>query len=132
MFLAYGLRAVVRSTNASLTGGDLMTDKENSVTAIRTETMETAWDIARVYHETDTPLYLHSPPGVGKSALMRQLASHLRKPTPKMPGTGFIDIRVGTMLPEDLTGIPVPNLEKKVAEWLRATFWPNVERDGET
>lgn len=109
-----------------------MTDKENSATAVRTETMESAWDIARIYHETDTPLYLHSAPGIGKSALMRQLSAHVRKQQPNQPGTGFIDIRVGTMLPEDLTGIPVPNLEKKVAEWLRATFWPNAERDGET
>lgn len=109
-----------------------MADKENSATAVRTETMETAWDIARVYHETDTPLYLHSAPGIGKSALMRQLAAYTRKKHPDKRGTGFIDIRVGTMLPEDLTGIPVPNLEKKVAEWLRATFWPSVERDGET
>lgn len=109
-----------------------MADKENTATAVRTETMETAAELAEVYHETDTPTYLHSAPGIGKSALMRQLAAKVRKANPDKRGNGFIDVRVGTMLPEDLTGIPVPNLETKTAEWLRATFWPSIERDGET
>jgi hypothetical protein len=53
---------------------------------------------------------------------MRQLAAEDK--------SGFIDIRVGTMLPEDLTGIPVPDLEQRMAIWLRATFWPEEQRDG--
>lgn len=91
-------------------------------TPIRTETIQGALELARVFKEKDIPLYLHSAPGIGKSDIMRQLAAELK--------IGFIDIRVGTMLPEDLTGIPVPDLEKKLAVWLRATFWPSVERDG--
>lgn len=91
--------------------------------AVRTETIQGALELARVYKAKDIPLYLHSAPGIGKSDIMRQLAAEEK--------IGFIDIRVGTMLPEDLTGIPVPDLEAKLAIWLRATFWPEVARDGE-
>lgn len=92
------------------------------VTEIRTETIEGAKELARVFRAKDIPLYLHSAPGIGKSDIMRQLAAE--------DDAGFKDIRVGTMLPEDLTGIPVPDLEKRVAVWLRATFWPEEKRDG--
>jgi hypothetical protein len=94
------------------------------ITEVRTETIEGAKELARIYRERDIPTYLHSAPGIGKSDVMRQLADETK--------SGFIDIRVGTMLPEDLTGIPVPDLEKLVAVWLRATFWPNESRDGKT
>lgn len=93
------------------------------VTATRTETIAGAKELARIFREKDIPLYLHSAPGIGKSDIMRQLADEDK--------SGFIDIRVGTMLPEDLTGIPVPDLEKRLAVWLRATFWPEEKRDGE-
>lgn len=95
---------------------------ENVTTQVRTETIEGAKDIARVFRQKDIPLYLHSAPGIGKSDVMRQLAAE--------DESGFIDVRVGTMLPEDLTGIPVPDLEKKLAVWLRAAFWPDEKRDG--
>lgn len=91
-------------------------------TEVRTETIEGAKEMARIFRYQDIPLYLHSAPGVGKSDIMKQLAAEDK--------SGFIDIRVGTMLPEDLTGIPVPDLEKRLAVWLRATFWPEEKRDG--
>src|ERR1700722_1755831 len=100
----------------------MSTSTTTGTTAVRTETIQGAKELARVYREKDIPLYLHSAPGIGKSDIMRQLAAE--------SGSGFIDIRVGTMLPEDLTGIPVPDLEKRLAVWLRATFWPEVNRDG--
>lgn len=100
-----------------------MSEESKNVSAVRTENIEGALELARIYRAKDTPLYLHSAPGIGKSAIMKQLAEEEK--------VGFIDIRVGTMLPEDLTGIPVPDLEKKLAVWLRATFWPSIERDGE-
>jgi len=93
-------------------------------TEVRTETIETAKEMARIFRKKDIPLYMHSAPGIGKSDVMRQLAAEDK--------SGFIDIRVGTMLPEDLTGIPVPDLERRVAVWLRATFWPEEKRDGKT
>jgi len=102
------------------------TQVTTGVTAVRTETIEGAKELARIFREEDIPLYLHSPPGLGKSAIMHQLADE-DKDEDK---TGFIDVRVSTMLPEDLTGIPVPDLENRVAVWLRATFWPEEKRDG--
>lgn len=92
------------------------------MTEVRTETIETAKEMARIFRAKDIPLYLHGSPGVGKSDALKQLAVEAK--------VGFKDIRIGTMLPEDLTGIPVPDLEKKVATWLRAEFWPNEARDG--
>src|SRR5229473_8064307 len=97
-------------------------DSTTGMTAIRTETIEGAKELARVYRNKDIPTYLHSAPGIGKSDIMKQLAAE--------EDSGFIDIRVGTMVPEDLTGIPVPDLEHKLAIWLRATFWPEEKRDG--
>lgn len=90
---------------------------------VRTETIESAKQMCRVFREKDIPTYLHGAPGVGKSDAAKQLAKEAK--------IGFKDIRVGTMLPEDLTGIPVPDLEKRVATWLRAEFWPQADRDGE-
>lgn len=95
---------------------------ESTATEVGTETIEGAKELARIFREEDMPLYLHSAPGVGKSEVMRQLAAE--------DNSGFKDIRIGTMLPEDLTGIPVPDLEKRLAVWLRATFWPEEQRDG--
>lgn len=92
------------------------------VSEVRTETIEVCKDMARIFREKDIPLYIHGAPGVGKSDAIRQLSQEAK--------IGFKDIRVGTMLPEDLTGIPVPDLERRVATWLRAEFWPNAERDG--
>lgn len=45
------------------------------------------------------PIFLHSSPGIGKSALIRDLAHRMN--------CGFIDVRLSTMgEPSDLTGIP--------------------------
>jgi hypothetical protein len=93
-----------------------------TITDLPTETIEGAKEMCRIFRSKNIPAYLHSAPGIGKSDIMRQLAAE--------DGSGFKDIRVGTMLPEDLTGIPVPDLEQRIAVWLRAEFWPNEERDG--
>lgn len=100
-----------------------MSSTTSGLTETKTMNIEEAKEMAKLFWELDIPTYFHSPPGVGKSDIMRQLAEEA--------DVGFIDIRVGTMLPEDLTGIPVPDLEKKVATWLRAEYWPNAKRDGE-
>jgi len=100
-----------------------MASETTGITEIKTLTIAEAKELANVFMEKDIPTYFHGAPGVGKSDVLRQLADEKK--------IGFKDIRVGTMLPEDLTGIPVPDLEKRVATWLRAEFWPNAERDGE-
>lgn len=100
-----------------------MSEKKTAgLTAVATETINGAKELCRTFHEKNIPTYLHSAPGIGKSAIMAQLAAEKK--------IGFKDIRVGTMLPEDLTGIPVPDLEKRVAVWLRANFWPDEKVDG--
>ena len=86
------------------------------------ETIKAAKEVMKYYMSVDIPGYLHGAPGVGKSAIMKQITEEL--------GIGFIDVRLGSMLPEDLSGIPVPDLVKKMAVWLESEFWPNVKRDG--
>lgn len=82
----------------------------------------TAKDLLKYYWSKDVPAYLHGPPGVAKSSACRQVA--------KEAEVGFIDLRLGSLMPEDLNGIPVPDLKEKLAIWLRAEFWPEPERDG--
>lgn len=86
------------------------------------ETIKITKELMRFYMEKDIPTYLHGAPGIGKSAAPKQIAKEM--------GIGFVDIRLGTLLPEDLSGIPVPDLEKRLAVWLESEFWPNVKRDG--
>jgi len=96
--------------------------EQTTVSKVRTQTVGEAKELARIFWQRDIPTYIHGAPGLGKSDIMRQLAAE--------EGVGFKDIRVGTMLPEDLTGIPVPDLQKRLAVWLRAEYWPDMERDG--
>ncbi len=100
----------------------MSTQNTTGITEVRTETIMGAKELLREYRAGDTPAYMHSAPGIGKSSVAQQLAAE--------DDSGFIDIRIGTMLPEDLTGIPVPDLERRIAVWLRATFWPEEKRDG--
>ncbi len=86
------------------------------------ETIKSAGELVEYYWSKNIPTYLHSAPGLGKSSLARQLA--------KKHKVGFIDVRLGQKLPEDLSGIPTPDLENRLAVWLRAEFWPDVKRDG--
>lgn len=44
------------------------------------------------------PLYLHSSPGLGKSAIVRQVADD--------NGLGFVDLRLGSLEASDVCGIP--------------------------
>lgn len=86
------------------------------------ETIEGCKELLREYRAADVPTYVSGPPGVGKSDAFKQLTKELK--------IGFKDIRLGTKLPEDFNGIPVPDLEKRMAIWLKAEFWPDPKRDG--
>ena len=93
-----------------------------------TETLRGAIEKAEWYYECDIPVYWHGPPGVGKSQGFKQLAQILSKKHNRK--YGFRDLRLSNKLPEDISGIPVPDLEQRMAVWLKAEFWPNQERDG--
>lgn len=97
-----------------------MSETTTEVSPIKTHTIDEAKKLARIFRQHDIPTYFHGSPGVGKSDACRQLADEIN--------IGFKDIRIGTLLPEDLTGIPVPDLERRVATWLRAEFWPDPSR----
>ncbi|GDX83888.1 ATPase [Deltaproteobacteria bacterium] len=60
------------------------------------------------------PIMVWGPPGVGKSAVLREVAEE--------EGIGFIDIRLAQREPVDLRGLPVPDGD--VVRWLLASEWP--------
>ena len=60
--------------------------------------------------------YLHGSPGIGKSATIKQLAIDLKM--------DFKDIRLTTLDPVDLRGIPAIDLKNNVARWLQPGFLP--------
>src|SRR5258708_10753558 len=91
--------------------------------AMNPATVKEAKELLKEYMKEDIPAFMHGPPGVGKSDAGRQLSNEMK--------VGFIDLRASRLLPEDVSGIPVPDLERRVAVWLEAAFWPRIERDGD-
>lgn len=65
------------------------------------------------------PVLLWSQPGLGKSAICKQIADEF--------GWKFIDIRLPLLMPSDLLGLPFPDKEKKKAKWLYPDFFPDPE-----
>lgn len=63
------------------------------------------------------PTMIWSPPGIGKSSAVKQIADEL--------GMEFIDLRLSLLNPVDLRGLPYVNKEKHKAEWLEPDFLPN-------
>lgn len=71
--------------------------------------------------ENPPAMMLHGAPGVGKSAIVQQIAqSH---------GWEFIDIRLLLLNPVDLKGVPVANRETKITEWYTPEFLPREGRN---
>lgn len=68
---------------------------------------------------TSHPVFLHGPPGVGKSSLVRQAAERL--------GLDVCDVRAVLLDPVDLRGIPAVNGDHR-AHWCQPDFLP---RDGQ-
>ncbi len=64
------------------------------------------------------PLMIWGPPGVGKSALIRQVADEER--------IGFVDVRLAQREPVDIRGLPVPRDDG--VHWLTSAEWPRVGR----
>lgn len=68
-------------------------------------------------------LFLWGPPGVGKTQQANAAASEL--------GINLLEVRLGTMVPSDLRGVPVPDLASETTRWLVGEYLPRPERDGE-
>lgn len=60
------------------------------------------------------PVMIWGPPGVGKSALVRQAAASLE--------IGLVDVRLAQREPVDMRGLPVPDGDQ--VRWLVASEWP--------
>jgi hypothetical protein len=76
-------------------------------------------DIAKALNvaiEKKRPVFIWGPPGVGKSAVARQVADSQCKE--------FRDVRMSLLDPVDLKGFPVPDTVKKVMSWLPPDFLP--------
>jgi hypothetical protein len=69
-------------------------------------------DLIRAHEEAENPVMLWSPPGVGKSSLVKQLCDD--------DGIKNIDIRLSLLNPVDLRGIPVVQGDKVV--WVPPVF----------
>ncbi|MDH5645780.1 MAG: MoxR family ATPase, partial [Candidatus Heimdallarchaeota archaeon] len=64
-------------------------------------------------------IFLWGPPGIGKSALVKQLALEKGRP--------LVDIRLPLMDPVDLRGLPMIDKERLQAVWLPPDFLPPAD-----
>ena len=71
--------------------------------------------------------FLWGPPGIGKSAAVRQLAERLETATGKR--TAVTDVRLLLFSPVDLRGVPVPDPTRTFADWLRPRSFDMEEGD---
>ena len=62
------------------------------------------------------PIIIWGSPGCGKSSIVRSVC--------EQRGIDFIDVRLSTMEPCDIRGLPVPNKEEKVMDWFVNGMWP--------
>lgn len=75
-------------------------------------------DLITLYEDRD-PAFVCGPPGIGKSDLIDQVASHL--------DIGLIDFRTALRDPTDIKGFPMPDAKHGVMKYLRDSELP---RDG--
>jgi hypothetical protein len=72
------------------------------------------------YLDEDTPAFMMGPPGIGKSAIARQIADER--------GWKIIDFRASTRDPVALMGLP--DLSQDTTKWKVPDEFPQVKRDG--
>jgi hypothetical protein len=71
---------------------------------------------AKRFYRSKQPFMVMSPPGVGKSSIIRQAADEL--------GIQFRDVRLNMFDPVDLRGIPMPDLKTGKTRWMTPDFFP--------
>jgi MoxR-like ATPase len=71
--------------------------------------------------DVDLPVFFWGPPGIGKSAIVRQVAE--RRGWTEA-NRGFVDVRLSQMEPVDLRGLPVPDLAGRRTVWLPPAWLP--------
>jgi MoxR-like ATPase len=71
--------------------------------------------------DADLPVFFWGPPGIGKSAIVRQAAE--RRGWTEA-NRRFIDVRLSQMEPVDLRGLPVPDLVAGKTVWLPPAWLP--------
>jgi len=64
--------------------------------------------------DTDTPLFIHGSPGIGKSYIVADVA--------KKKGLELVDVRLSQMDPVDLRGIP--SIQENQTVWMPPVFFP--------
>ncbi|MBN9314213.1 MAG: hypothetical protein J0I99_00585 [Devosia sp.] len=84
--------------------------------------IERATQLAETYIDGDTPAFLWSAPGIGKSSVVKQIA--------KSRGWGLVDFRAVLRDPVDLRGLPTIQ-GGDTAKWLSPDDLPQADRDGE-
>ena len=67
--------------------------------------------------ETDTPVFIHGSPGIGKSFITAEMA--------KERGWELVDIRLSQLDPVDLRGIP--SVDGDMTKWMPPVFFPRDE-----
>jgi|TARA_B110000240_G_C13475187_1_gene442706 MoxR-like ATPase len=68
--------------------------------------------------KADVPILIHGKPGVGKSALVKEVAKSYKME--------LRDIRAALLDPVDVMGVPVPDRETKVTNWFTPELWPTT------
>ncbi|RLJ09332.1 MAG: MoxR family ATPase [Candidatus Aenigmatarchaeota archaeon] len=92
-------------------------------------------EIIKLYYRAKKALFIWGPPGIGKSATVRQAAQELAQEMNLKYSEDIehinneeyfivLDIRLSQLDPSDLRGLPVFNQEKKVTQWLPPEFFP--------
>lgn len=67
------------------------------------------------------PAILHGSPGIGKSAVLAEIAKKFK--------LKVIDIRLSTFTPEELNGYLVPNIEEQRADYIAPSIFPIQGKD---
>jgi MoxR-like ATPase len=80
--------------------------------------------VAQAERNPHRAVFAWGPPGTGKTAGIHQAAERLH--------ANVIDVRLGTLVPSDLRGVPVPDRERRTTDWYPGSFLPDPERDGPT